>query len=219
MESFEMSEGHKRTSSYHLREDLDALAERVERLEEALKAPEVCPGCAGSFMIPSDDPDGDVMNTPCPACNEWSPEFKENAGGEASPNRSPKTMPKKLTQSKPSRAKQGRDEGLLSSDLFSVFTVGHEANYDRGIVEYGKKFQKLGRRKDYPGGFAVRTPEDAERLIDEHGKRGEWAVYALAADWEKDTVPSENGWWHALVKSSLIICKIPSLNSREHPRA
>lgn len=30
-----MSEGHKRTSSYHLREDLDAMAERVERLEEA----------------------------------------------------------------------------------------------------------------------------------------------------------------------------------------
>ena len=30
-----MSEGHKRTSSYHLRQDLDELAERVERLEEA----------------------------------------------------------------------------------------------------------------------------------------------------------------------------------------
>ena len=122
-------------------------------------------------------------------------------------------MFKKSTQSNPSRAKQGRGEGLLSTDLFSVFTVGHEANYDRGIVEYDKKFQKQGRRKDYPGGFAVRTPEDAERLIDEQGKRGEWAVYALAADWKKDTVPSENGWWHALVKSSLIVRKIPSLNS------
>lgn len=122
-------------------------------------------------------------------------------------------MSKKPTQSKPSRAEQPSGEGLQSTDLFSVFTVGHEANYDRGIVEYGKKFQKLGRRKDYPGGFAVRTPEDAERLIDEQGKRGEWAVYALAADWEKDTVPSENGWWHALVKSSRVVRKIPSLNT------
>lgn len=121
-------------------------------------------------------------------------------------------MPKKSTQSKPSRSEQASGEGLQSTALFSVFTVGHEANYDRGIVEYGKKFQKLGRRKDYPGGFALRTPEDAERLIDEQGKRGEWAVYALAADWEKDTVPSENGWWHALVKSSRVVRKIPSLN-------
>lgn len=126
-------------------------------------------------------------------------------------------MPKKPTQSKPSSAKQGRGEGLQSTDLFSVFTVGHEANYDRGIVEYGAKFQKLGRRKDYPGGFAVRTPQDAERLIDEHGKRGEWAVYALSADWEKDTVPSENGWWHALVKSSRVVRKIPSLNDAHQP--
>lgn len=117
------------------------------------------------------------------------------------------------TQSKPADAEQPSPEGLSSSALFSVFTVGHETNYDRGIVEYGKKFQKLGRRKDYPGGFAVRTPEDAERLIDEQGKRGEWAVYALAADWEKDTVPSENGWWHALVKSSRVVRKIPSLNA------
>ena len=122
-------------------------------------------------------------------------------------------MPKKSTQSKHSRAEQASGEGLLSTDLFSVFTVGHEANYDRGIVEYGKKFQKLGRRKDYPGGFAVRTPKDAERLIDEQGKRGEWAVYALAADWDKDTVPSENGWWHALVKSSRVVRKIPPLNA------
>jgi len=127
-------------------------------------------------------------------------------------------MPKNQTESKPKDAEQPSGEGLSSSALFSVFTAGHEANYDWGIVEYGKKFQKLGRRKDYPGGFAVRTPEDAERLIEEQGKRGEWAVYALAADWEKDTTPSENGWWHALVKSSRVVRKIPSLNVRAHPR-
>ena len=101
-----------------------------------------------------------------------------------------------------------------STALFSVFTVGHAANYDKGLAEYGKKFQKLGRRGDYPGGFAVRSAEDAEKLIDEQGKRGEWAVYALAADWDKDTVPCENGWWHALVKSSPVVCKISSLNDQ-----
>lgn len=30
-------------------------------------------------MIPSDEEDGDVMNTPCPECNEWSPYFQANA--------------------------------------------------------------------------------------------------------------------------------------------
>ncbi len=93
---------------------------------------------------------------------------------------------------------------------FEVYTVGNEKNYDHGIVTYGKRFKKLGRQRDYPGGFAVQTPEEAERLIDERGKRGEWAVYALDASWERDTVPSENGWWRALVKSSRIVCKIPT---------
>ena len=34
-----------------------------------------CSRCGGLFMVPSDDEDGDVMNTPCPDCNEWSPNF------------------------------------------------------------------------------------------------------------------------------------------------
>lgn len=29
----------------------------------------VCQTCGGCGMVPSDDPDGDVMNTPCPECN------------------------------------------------------------------------------------------------------------------------------------------------------
>lgn len=92
----------------------------------------------------------------------------------------------------------------------AVYTVGNEANYDKGIVEYGTKFQKLGAqpKSGYPGGFAVRTPEDAERLIDERGMRGEWAVYLLDADWDVDTVPSVNGWWHALVNTSRILRKV-----------
>ena len=41
-----------------------------------------CSLCGGLTMIPSDDPDGDIMNTPCPKCNEWSPDFKENPTGQ-----------------------------------------------------------------------------------------------------------------------------------------
>ena len=111
--------------------------------------------------------------------------------------------------------RERRRGGLETDEIhkmsaYTVFTVGTEAYYDRGIAEHGAKFKKVGRRENYAGGFALRTPEDAERLIDEQGKRGVWAVYALEADWDTDTVPSSNGWWHALIKSSRIVCKVPT---------
>ena len=92
--------------------------------------------------------------------------------------------------------------------LSGVFTVGHESNYDQGIIEHGDAFRKLGRREDYPGGFACCSVYDAQRLIDEFEKRGEWAVFELDADWERDTVPSENGWWHALINDSVVTRKV-----------
>lgn len=96
-----------------------------------------------------------------------------------------------------------------------VFTVGNEEHYDRGIREHGRKFMKSGRSAGYSGGFACRTAADAERLIDDRGKRGEWAVYKLDADWDRDTVPSENGWWHALVNSARVVGKVPSPEDAE----
>jgi hypothetical protein len=92
-----------------------------------------------------------------------------------------------------------------------IYTVGHEKNYDEHLAgPNAAKFKKLGRRKKdgYPGGFAAKTPEDAMRIIDEMGKGREWAVYEVDADWERDTAPSENGWWHALIKTSRIIRKV-----------
>jgi hypothetical protein len=37
--------------------------------------PNICQKCHNQRMIPSDDPNGDVMNTPCPECNEHSPNY------------------------------------------------------------------------------------------------------------------------------------------------
>jgi hypothetical protein len=91
----------------------------------------------------------------------------------------------------------------------TVFTVGNEERYDKGLKKYGKLMEKTGRRPDYAGGFAVQTADDASRLIEEMGKTGEWAVYELDADWDKDTTPSDNGWWHALLRDSTILRKIP----------
>ncbi len=46
------------------------IAAEIDRLQR-LNA-ETCSVCGGSTMVPGEGPDADVMNTPCPACNEWS---------------------------------------------------------------------------------------------------------------------------------------------------
>lgn len=85
-----------------------------------------------------------------------------------------------------------------------VFTVGQKDTYDRGIKELGERFRKIGRKEDYPGGFAVSSIADARRLIREFEKEGIWGVYELDAEWGVDTTPSENGWWHALLRDAVI---------------
>jgi hypothetical protein len=48
---------------------LGNIAEAHRRLNAEETADSICDRCQGATMIPSDDPDGDVMNTPCPQCN------------------------------------------------------------------------------------------------------------------------------------------------------
>ena len=90
----------------------------------------------------------------------------------------------------------------------TIFTVGSEEAYDKNLAELGAAFEKLGTTGDYPGGFACRTAEDADRLIDERGKRGDWAVYEVRAEWGKVTRPSRHGWWHGWIKTSRILRKV-----------
>jgi len=45
----------------------------VEKFAELVG--DICPKCHDQRMMPSDDLDGDVMNTPCPLCNENSPDY------------------------------------------------------------------------------------------------------------------------------------------------
>lgn len=94
----------------------------------------------------------------------------------------------------------------------SVYTVGNTHIYDDGIANLGRDFCKLGPREGYPGGFAVNSVDDGLRLIIEMGKETEWSVYELDADWEQDTLPSKNGWWHALQRDAVILKKVPLAN-------
>jgi hypothetical protein len=86
-----------------------------------------------------------------------------------------------------------------------IYTIGHRANYLKAIAQSDTgTIKKLGKSKDYPGGYAFLTREDAERRIQEaYANRG-FAVFGLKAHWEHDTEPS-TGWWHNLLRDAEII--------------
>jgi len=98
-----------------------------------------------------------------------------------------------------------------------TYTVGCRASYFTALREGPVK--KLGARPKsrqypdgYPGGYAVHAVEDGEQLLREFGKEGEWAVFGLKADWETDTEPAEDGWWHNLLVDSYIVVLGPTPN-------
>lgn len=94
-----------------------------------------------------------------------------------------------------------------------IYTIGHRENYLKNIERYGT-IQKLGRLapgvddrypEGYPGGYAFKTLEDAQRGLIEENPSGTWAVFGIEADWDQDTAPDSDGWWHSLLKDADII--------------
>ena len=89
-----------------------------------------------------------------------------------------------------------------------IYTVGHGVGYRESYAvraANGLRLIKKGAGPDYPGGCAVRTREDAERLLVEFCKVGVWEVFGLEADWEADTKPCVDGWWHNLQRDAPIV--------------
>lgn len=97
-----------------------------------------------------------------------------------------------------------------------IYTIGNERNYLEAICQEGGPIEKMGKATmheqrerwhqeawkphDYPGGYAFKTAEDAQRRIDEAYPDRGFAVFGLLADWEQDTYPNPNGgWWHNLL--------------------
>lgn len=89
-----------------------------------------------------------------------------------------------------------------------IYTIGHQENYDKALREHaalGQVTYKTGQGADYPGGYAFQTAEDAQRRIAEAYPERNFAVYEVDADWEGDTYPSAEGWWHHLKEDRPII--------------
>lgn len=86
-----------------------------------------------------------------------------------------------------------------------IFTIGHQGNYDKALREHaalGQVTYKTGQGDGYPGGYAFQTAADAERRIAEVYPDHGFAVYEVDADWERDTHPSAEGWWHPSQRGS-----------------
>ena len=99
-----------------------------------------------------------------------------------------------------------------------IYTLGHGKSYRAGIDELGKDFKKVGKNDvhkhdhipdDYLGGYAFLTEADARRrvseIILENGNDQGLEPFGLIADWDRDTIKSEHGWWHALLNDSRIV--------------
>lgn len=92
-----------------------------------------------------------------------------------------------------------------------IYTVGHAETYDAELAhpDAPQNFKKVGKNKNYSGGYAFRTPADAARLLQEQG-REDWGVYEVEATWDKHTEPVTDGWWHCLTRTSRIIRRVPT---------
>ncbi len=77
-----------------------------------------------------------------------------------------------------------------------LYTIGIRKGY---LQAFGKPpVTKIGRQPDYPGGYAFKTIEDAERERTRI-RRPDFEIFGLLAEWGKDTTPSDGGLWHNLL--------------------
>ena len=81
-----------------------------------------------------------------------------------------------------------------------IYTLGHKSSYEEYFRLYKDETRKKGREEDYPGGSVWKTIEDAEKFL----KPG-YEVYGVLADWEKDTVLSNDGDWNDLLIDAQLV--------------
>ena len=84
-----------------------------------------------------------------------------------------------------------------------IYTIGNRPNYissfEKTAATEGSEIFKA------EGGYAVRTMEDALHLIGERYADRDMSVFGVIADWNADTTPSDDGWWHLLNKRVPIV--------------
>ncbi len=86
-----------------------------------------------------------------------------------------------------------------------IFTIGSKKSYQIAIDKNGILF-KVGKQKDYVGGYAFRTFEDAQLRIENVYKDTDFIVWGIKADWNNDTYANPDGgnWHHLLIDAEIV---------------
>ena len=87
-----------------------------------------------------------------------------------------------------------------------IYTIGSKKAYLKNLLS-DHKVMKSGRKRGYAGGCAFQNREEAQRHLDElelQGFKG-FMVFGLLADWERDTKPSSQYWWHDLQRDAEVV--------------
>lgn len=84
-----------------------------------------------------------------------------------------------------------------------IFTVGVTEQYERYFAKQGVP-QKKGRDEEYRGGSVWESLEAAQAVVD-CDSTGKFSVYGVLADWDKDTVLSDSGFCHDLLRDADLI--------------
>lgn len=89
-----------------------------------------------------------------------------------------------------------------------IYTVGHRASYEQGILETNNQLHKKGpyvtEDKQYDGGSVWQDAAQAEAYLHRHSL-ADYAVYGLIADWDTDTKQLPNEEWRRLQRDALIV--------------
>jgi hypothetical protein len=89
-----------------------------------------------------------------------------------------------------------------------IYTIGHRESYLKAREEGQGVVGKLGRKEDYCGGIVFQTRVGAQSYIDSPSfKQKGFAVFAVDADWEKDTYAAkgEYGVFNYLIRDAPLV--------------
>ena len=97
-----------------------------------------------------------------------------------------------------------------------LYTIGNRLNYLATFQKMAAETEGYHHKGE--GGHVVQSIEEARRLRrEEIDPEKDMAVFGVHAEWEIDTHPVDEGWWHLLKRSSPIVMLAPDGEPIEWP--
>lgn len=88
-----------------------------------------------------------------------------------------------------------------------IYTVGNR-------LAYNQYFKELKEVEKAAGGSVWKTFDDVATYLSRITHAGQYEIFGVEADWEKDTIDLEGASWNALTKNAKLI-KLNNFNDLE----